>query len=240
MKPVIERRRYGPVRVHALDSERIRQRRIAAELGVQELADVVAASSTQTIWRLEHDSDQGQLSLAFVARIAEALGTTIGELLVEGQQPDSEPDDDAAAVGALLASAERWCPVDHLAAACGWDPERTADALDALAERLPLVGQRLARAGDRDVRIVPAGTRDDALAELAGRNIAYDGIRIDEARMLYELAGGRTPDRHKVTKIALRHMRAAGLVDYADSDDKGRTPNDLELSAATRFNLCLE
>lgn len=171
MKPLIERRRYGPVRVHALDSEKIRQRRIAAELGVQQLADVVAASSTETIWRLEHGADQGQLSLAFVARIAGALGATIGELLVDGQQPEGEPDDDAATVGALLAAAERWCPVDHLATACGWSPDRTADALEALADRLELTGQRLARAGDRDLRAAtnrttPSHTRPSASTAL--------------------------------------------------------------------------
>jgi hypothetical protein len=109
-----------------------------------------------------------------------------------------------------------------------------------LEDRLALVGQRLARWGDRDVRIVPALDGEERLPELAGRNIDYDGIRLDEAVLILALAGGRIPPRTTLQTMALRHLRAAGVVTYSDDDTKSRTPADLKLTDETRFNLCLD
>ena len=239
MKPLIDRRQKGPVRVYPLDSDRIRARRVSVGLSPQALADVIAASSTETIRRLEEGSDQGQISLATITTLADALGATIGELLIDDQQPERTPSDDAAALGALLASAERWCPIEHLATATGWPLDRTLAALDELDRRLALVGQRLARAGDRDVRIVPALDGEEHLPELAGRNVAYDGIRLDEAIIIFGLAGGRIPPRSTPQMMALRHLRAAGIVTYSDDDKKSRIRGDLKLTDEARFNLCL-
>lgn len=62
------------MRVHPVDVKRLRERRLALSLGHQALTGVVAATSTEAIRRREEGSDQGQISLATLTTLAEALG----------------------------------------------------------------------------------------------------------------------------------------------------------------------
>lgn len=236
-----ERRRLGTPTVRVLDPDLLHTRRLALGLEQQRLADLISLSSGEAIRRLERGSNQAQMTLVMVALLADALGLSVGELLVEPEQSThtAAPDDDAATVGAILSSADVWVPVDELAVALDWPRPRTVDALTELEARLRAAGQRLAWVNDHDVRITP-GLDTEPLAHVAATNISYRGLRLDEAREMYALLGGPGPGRTTTSRLYLNHMRAAGLIAFVDPNEPGNGKDVVELTAESRFNLCLD
>ncbi len=211
----IERRPYGSPHIQILDPVALRRRRIEAGLHPTALTDAVSATNSQTIHRLERGCDQSHLTFGFLATVCETLGVDVSDLLDRSHRATDSCDktessgeaDDAARVGALLAAAGEWCPVDHLADTLRWNLERTVCALDRLDVRLAAAGQRLARRADHAVciRAVPDDTE---LAHLGQRNIDHQGVSRSNAQLLHALSrhpcsirditGGRTPRRSHV------------------------------------------
>jgi hypothetical protein len=96
-----------------------------------------------TMRRIEEGGGHSDLTLGFVARLAEALGVDPAALLPAAQTLTAAPDD--ASVEAALGELGRYVPVEELARALGWTLERTNEALAALEERLRTTGTSLKR-----------------------------------------------------------------------------------------------
>ncbi|MEI2650924.1 MAG: hypothetical protein V9G12_01890 [Microthrixaceae bacterium] len=59
-------------------------------------------------------------------------------------------------------------------------------------------------------------------------------------RIVPAVGDGDVPARTPIPMMALRHLRAAGLVEYGGSTTGGRMPPDVALSDEARFTFCLE
>jgi len=125
-----------------IDGNRVGELRRLAGLSQRALARLLGVAP-MTMRRIEEGGGHGDLTLRFVARLAEVLGVDLAALLPPAQTVDPAPDD--AAVEAALADLGRYTPVEELTRALGWSLERTNAALEMLEERLSTSGMILKR-----------------------------------------------------------------------------------------------
>jgi transcriptional regulator with XRE-family HTH domain len=224
-----------------LDSTLIRRRRLALALSERELA-TRTGSTAQLLHSLETDRNHTELTIAFLVRLAAALGLHVHELLLTTPNPDNDPtpgpkdgqDDapggaspaDVAAAGALLATARTRTPIQVLAESTGWTFDHTEVVLDALAHHLTTVGMVLER-NPETVTIVPAATAAtaDDIAALSRRTLARTGMNLRQARLLHQVHTGNltAKDLGGPTRVALGELINAGLITW-DTGPRGTLP----------------
>ncbi len=138
-------------RLVLVDPEKVQRRR--AELGLTEARlGAQCGVSGGLIRRLETGRPQEEFSGRFYALLAEALGVPLADLLVRSE-PSAAPSPDsehtrAAELGAILTVAPDVVPLTAIAELTGWTESELQEAIAALHQVLPHVGQVLVDAGD--------------------------------------------------------------------------------------------
>ena len=125
-----------------IDGNEVGELRRLAGLSQRALARLLGVAP-MTMRRIEEGGGHSDLTLGFVARLAEALGVDLVALLPAPEAPTSGPDD--VTVEAALGEVGRYVPLEELARALGWNLERATVALTALEERLQTTGTTLKR-----------------------------------------------------------------------------------------------
>jgi transcriptional regulator with XRE-family HTH domain len=199
-----------------VDPQTVRARRF--ELGVAEraLGDALGVESA-VIRRLERGHSQDQLTAAFVVDLAEALMVPVHQLLAREERPaEPAPNDDAEAVGAVLARADEPVHVDRLTDELGWTVDRVDAALEVLDARLVAVGQTLGWLGDSLVAVAHRADEETTriAAALVSDSVTSDGLTVTDAKLLWAAATQheRTSRANALPAPNLRKLEAAGLI----------------------------
>lgn len=223
-----------------IDPQVVRARRF--ELGVAERAvgDALGVESG-VIRRLERGHSQAQLTAAFVVDLAEVLMLPVHQLLApEDRPPAMPPNDDAEAVGAVLARAGEPVHVDRLTDELGWTIDRVDAALEVLEARLHGVGQALGWVGDSLVGIAHRGDDETTriAAALVTESVASDGITMADAKLLWAVAmqHERTRRANALPTPNLRKLEAAGLV-TTEPEGSWERSSGVHLTATARRAL---
>lgn len=197
-----------------LDHDLARRRRQDLALTERELARLLGVGGA-VVRGLEQGRNHETLPLGLLARWAELLGVQLALLLTEpdGEVQPTEPDD-AAAIGMLLAEADRLIALDALADALDWSLERVRTAVADLAGRTAGVGLVVHRLNN-DVALRPAATRGDEVKELLRVHQARRGLQLTEAKVLYRVMRGTLELNHlgNADRVALGRLQRAGIVD---------------------------
>jgi transcriptional regulator with XRE-family HTH domain len=207
------------VTTNVLNTEFIKRRRV--EVGLSNRALAAAVGTTLSGLRaLERDASQGDLTLAFLERLAGSLGCSINDLIATPAPatpvPVDEPDlaADAATLGRLLYAAGVLTPVAALSEITGWPDQRVNTALEVLGQGLPTMGLVLHRLGNR-VAIKGSGDVDGDLVAAAVRShLNRDGLNITEMRLLRRILDGDTPPQPTNSEqVALGVLANARLIE---------------------------
>ncbi len=197
--------------------ELITRRRVALGLSRHDLARA-SGLSWQALLKLEESGwTDGTHTLNTLRAIAQALGLDPADLLKRKRhQATQEPD--AKTVGAALAFNPDGLQDDVLARALDWPADRVQDAIAALAQQLPAVGQTV-RHVHGHTQLVPANLtldtrRLDALAR-ATRPLGHDHARV----LLKTLRGTRRENRWENFTTADR-VRLIDLIDQGALGDQ--------------------
>lgn len=171
-----------------IDGSRISELRRLAGLSQRALARLLGVAP-MTMRRIEEDGGHGDLTLRFVARMAEVLGADLATLLPAAQPVEPLPDD--RIVEAALVDLGRYTPSEELARALSWTLERTNAALEALETRLRPTGSILKRKRFEYM----LGARRSALSEKqhdALQRVALNrwGLHLGTARVLRDVLDG--------------------------------------------------
>lgn len=226
----------GPPRhLELLDGEVVRHRRTSAKLSVRALAGVLGVAP-EVINRLEAGMRQNDLDVAFLVDLADKIGVTVEQLLLDRprrcaatEDPDEIGDGDVREAGAVLAGAADWVQLDDLAEVLGWTIERALVAVDRLTELAPNLGLRMAWAGDREVRFCGDLDAEPEVQKVTAKSITVWGMQLSEAKILGRLATGGRDVRQRRGLHSGRRLAVAGLL---RDDLKG-------LTDTAKFNLCL-
>lgn len=221
-----------------LDGALVRRRRAALGLSARAVAASLGVSGT-VVTRLENGMNHAEVSVAQVARLAELLGVDVTDLFLDAHS--DAPDDDVAALGALLHESDVVAPAGALREALGWTPKRLSQTLDALDNQLRRVGMRLSRVANR-YRIVRdlTAASEGALADLLRAHVARDGLNLTEASMLARVARGDVPrEPTNPETVAIGTLLNAGLVEPGPAPAR-HSEKPLLLTAEVRFSLLLD
>jgi DNA-binding XRE family transcriptional regulator len=208
-----------------LDVDRIRRRRVELRLSQRTVAAAIGTAAGVVVG-IERGTNHRDLTVAQLARLADALGLDVVDLFATPTPaddttetaPEADGPDDAAVLGAMVELAGILTPVTALAEAAGWTLQRTNEALDVLEERLTVAGLRLHRQPGK-VAIMRAVIGDDTgrVRTLLRTHLSRDGVSATEARMLRRIAAGTTPQNPSNPEaVALGVLANAGLIETVD------------------------
>lgn len=223
-----------------LNVELICRRRVEVGLSHRAVASALGVTAS-VIKRLETGTNYPDLTIGQLARLAEVLAVDVADLTSRPQRtpapddPAPGDDDDAAVVGALLATTKVLTPTTVVAQATGWPLPRVHAALYVLADRLPPAGMRLRRHQSL-VGLARAVTGDDAhRIETALRvHLARDGGSAAEVRLRRRIDAGTVPKAlGNADTLTLGVLANAQLI----TTDDGTT---WDLADDVRYSLLLD
>ncbi len=214
-------------RLTFLDTDFIRMRRLAMGYSQRALADKVGVNSS-TIKRMEEGLNHRELSLAWLARLADSLEVTLPELLLDGGRQVQESTDEAgeaSADGRKLAAAlmecEKIVQLDVLAATFGWTHGRTTVGLESFRDSLVGTGLELRYSnGGYAIRAIGEGLSKPETTRLAQSRLDFEGMCLSEARLLRAIIkgdegiGGEWEQRaSNDDRVALYQLLKKGIVE---------------------------
>jgi transcriptional regulator with XRE-family HTH domain len=219
-----------------LDTDLIRERRLALGLSQPALAKRVARSPT-VISLLERGENHQRLTLDLVAALASALGLQTVDLFRPPASGALATEDDVK-VEAALATTGKGLSTTDLAKGFDWGIDRVHAALAALRDRLAPTGVNLHQhAGKWYLRPrVPVLSRPEQ-QRIEGSRVARDRLSRYDAEVLAAVVGGAADGRWVVDasnarKVALAHLLRLGYIEPAEAG--------LAATAGVRFSLGLD
>lgn len=181
------------------------------------------------------------VTLAELARLARALAITPAELLTSDDPARTGPPatDIAVLLAALMDGAQvTLTSKDDLAHALGWPLERVEHAATQAADHLPALGLTLHHndAGRLGIRARHGVLDPDDQQRLARAKTARTNLRLDEARVLRDVAHGRFgKDWRRALRsnqrVCIQALRKRGLIED--------TAQGLRLTATAKYSLLL-
>lgn len=228
-----------------LDPATVRSRRMRLGYTESRLAGLCGVSST-VIRGIERGGPQDDLSLRFVAVLADKLKAPVHELLTDQHRPTVPTparNDDGRTLGALLLAVGERVPAEAICEVLDWDFARLDDATIALAQLLEAAGGIIVEAdgtlaiADDVCPIHPDDIQAAARAAFARRN-----PRIDELRTVLRTvrgAGRRLEDVDTPHGRLVSRLRTVGLLVSSETSDRSCSDVPL-LSQAVRYSLLLD
>lgn len=196
------------------DMDLIGRRRAELDLSSRELGNRLGVSF-MTIRNLERGVNHENLPVRFVQRLAELLGLSLANLILDRHTSASpaEDRDHATQIGAVLAEATRALPVSTIAEACRLNIDETCEAIDELERRLVGTGTCLIRL-EQAVAVRPTVVDLHAKAVLTRKDQARTGLSFTETRLMFEnIFGIKNIGLNNSERIAMQRLHNAGLVD---------------------------
>jgi len=220
----------------ALDGNFLARRR--RDLGLtRRLMARAAGVSESVINQLEAGLIPPQMLARQLDPYAALLGMHVSELFggFPPDQPEAEPSNDGAALGALLWSCDQAVPREAVIEALGWDTPRLTAAAAALNSSLATCGMRLL-AGPGELTIVTeasAGPPTEQTAAVVRRQQLRSAVSLHRVKVIVDIANGTFRGNRNSkpgTTAHLRFLESAGMVAFVASQTTPVLADDVRFS----------
>lgn len=168
------------------------------------------------------------VALGQLARVADMLATTIGDLLnvtptgppSESARPDVGAKTDSEVLIPLLVSLPRMVDIGFTSRCLSWSPQRMKNAMDAIPSALALTGLRLV-SHHNAIRVLPTRPPDPRLRRTLGQLQSHRmGLSSRQARLLKDIIGGRWIQTQNLTqndRLRIGQLKNAGCIELDEA-----------------------